>query len=197
MTKSETMDVTGPDTDGHCEYLTLVFSPLSVPLRSRWRNNGLSADFVGDYVKTFLPSEGTGLPAIHHSVTYVANELLENAMKYHERQVDVPIRIHLELASDRITVSASNGVGSEPARCYRDFVETIRNEEPSELIFRQLEANVGDESSTRSCLGLLTMINDHGAQLDWRFESHPTIPEVMTVTTSAVLSLRTLAGAAA
>ena len=31
-----------------CEYLTLAFSPTSAPLRSRWRNNGLSADFLAD-----------------------------------------------------------------------------------------------------------------------------------------------------
>jgi hypothetical protein len=37
------------ERSGECEYLTLAFSPLSAPLRSRWRNNGLSADFLGDY----------------------------------------------------------------------------------------------------------------------------------------------------
>src|SRR5580698_1758731 len=111
------------------EYLTLAFSPLSAPLRSRWRNNGLSADFLGDYVTTFLPTSGDNAESgnrqaeIKYSVTYIANELLENAMKYHERQVDIPIGIHLELASDNITVSASNGVGIEQAGRYRAFLE--------------------------------------------------------------------------
>ena len=93
-------------------------SPLSVsPLRSRWRNNGVSADFIGDYVMTFLPADGDMASAgrnqgeIRHAVTYIANELLENAMKYHKRDVDIPIGIRLELTSDRIIVSASNGVG--------------------------------------------------------------------------------------
>src|ERR1700722_13814708 len=79
-----------------CEYLTLAFSPLSVPLRSRWRNNGLSADFFGDYVTTFLALEAArttaenGQNEIKHAVTYIANELLENAMKYHERDIGTP-----------------------------------------------------------------------------------------------------------
>ena len=51
-----------------CEYLTLVFSPVSVPLRSRWRNNGLSADFLGDYVTTFLPANGA-VPAFKSAKT--------------------------------------------------------------------------------------------------------------------------------
>src|ERR1700724_3058897 len=94
------------ERSSQCEYLTLAFSPTSAPLRSRWRNNGLSADFLGDYVTTFLPANGT-LPAfkrrqneVKHAVTYIANELLENAMKYHQPDVEIPIRIHLELASD-------------------------------------------------------------------------------------------------
>src|SRR5580704_17158 len=92
------------------EYLTLAFSPLSAPLRSRWRNNGLSADFLGDYVTTFLPTrDGPGAVGnqqneIRHAVAFIANELLENAMKYHERDVDIPVGIHLELTSDRIAV---------------------------------------------------------------------------------------------
>jgi hypothetical protein len=57
MMMSETLANYGKRA-GECEYLTLAFSPTSAPLRSRWRNNGLSADFLGDYVTTFLPTNG-------------------------------------------------------------------------------------------------------------------------------------------
>src|ERR1700683_674106 len=90
----------GTEPSQECEYLTLAFSPTSAPLRSRWRNNGLSADFLADYVTTFLPTRD-GKPAaasrqkeLKHAVTYVANELLENAMKYHQPDVEVPIMVH-------------------------------------------------------------------------------------------------------
>ena len=115
MTTSEILSNYG-ERAGECEYLTLAFSPSSAPLRSRWRNNGLSADFLADYVTTVLPTK-EGVPALEsrqkelkHSVGYIANELLENAMKYHQADVEIPIRIHLELASEHITVSVSNGV---------------------------------------------------------------------------------------
>src|ERR1700722_3706340 len=91
------------EPSGQCEYLALAFSPLSAPLRSRWRNNGLSDDFLGDYVTTFLPVNGSTAAAegrqneIRHAVTYIANELLENAMKYPDHSIDIPIGIHLEL----------------------------------------------------------------------------------------------------
>src|SRR6266849_9744452 len=128
MTNSQTFG-SYKERSSECEYLTLAFSPTNAPLRTRWRNNGLSADFLGDYVTTFLPTSG-GTAAvgsrqneIKHAVTYIANELLENAMKYHERNVDIPIGIHLELTSDHITVSVSNGISVGQAQRYKSFVE--------------------------------------------------------------------------
>ena len=181
------------------EYLTLAFSPLSVPLRSRWRNNGLSADFLGDYVVTFLPREdGEGIGGarqneIRHAVIYIANELLENAMKYHHHDEEIPIGIHMELTSGSITVSASNGIDSEQTRHYQHFIEELSRDDAGELLIKQLEENAkADESEMRgSCLGLLTMITDYGAELGWRFESRQQ-SAIQIVTTSAVLPLKTL-----
>jgi hypothetical protein len=186
-----------------CEYLTMAFSPTSAPLRSRWRNNGLSADFLGDYVTTFLPTNG-GIAAvknkqneIKHTVTYIANELLENAMKYHQTDVETPIRIHLELASDHLTVSVSNGISVVQAGRYKEFVEHLQGGDAGDLLLRQQEENAKSGESTVSCLGLLTIISDYDARLDWRFDAHPTQSESMTVTTSAVLPLKNVPGASA
>jgi hypothetical protein len=186
-----------------CEYLTLAFSPTSAPLRSRWRNNGLSADFLADYVTTFLPTK-EGVPALEsrqkelkHSVGYIANELLENAMKYHQADVEIPIRIHLELASEHITVSVSNGVSVVQAERYKAFVEHLNQGEAADLLLKQQEESARSSESAISSLGLLTMITDYDAQLDWRFDLHPTQSESMIVTTSAVLTLKSVSGASA
>jgi hypothetical protein len=195
MMKNQILGHYRQQQDERCEYLALSFSPLSAPLRSRWRNNGVSADFLGDYVMTFLPADnavarpGGSQNEIRHAVTYIANEFLENAMKYHERKVDIPIGIRLELTSDRITVTASNGIGSEQADRYGRFVENILNQDAGDLLLRQLEENSAGIDSEASGLGLLTMINDYGARLGWRFEAHTEYPEIMTVTTRAVLDL--------
>ena len=173
-------------------------------MRARWRNNGLSADFLGDYVITFLPAKG-GSPhslehrqnEIKHAVTYIANELLENAMKYHERDVDIPIRIHLELTSDHIMVSVSNGIGIEQAQHYKEFVQYLLDGDAGDLLLRQQEESAKSSESSVSCVGLLTMVSDYDAELGWRFDPHPTESRIMTVTTSAVLSLQNLPGASA
>jgi hypothetical protein len=202
MTTGQSPVSSGERSD-QCEYLTLAFSPTSAPLRSRWRNNGLSADFLGDYVTTFLPTRD-GKPApesrqneLKHAVTYVANELLENAMKYHQPDVAIPIRIHLELASDHIMVSVSNGVSVVQADRYKAFVEHLQEGDVDDLLLRQQEESARSSESAMSSLGLLTMISDYEAQLDWRFDIHPTQPESMTVTTSAVLPLKDVPGASA
>jgi hypothetical protein len=186
-----------------CEYLALSFSPLSAPLRSRWRNNGVSADFIGDYVMTFLPADGDMASGgrkqsdIKHAVTYIANEFLENAMKYHEREVDIPIGIRLELTSDRIIVSASNGVGAEQAERYEAFLQRTAEGDAGDLLVKQLEESSSGTEGKESCLGLLTMISDYGAELSWRFEVYPASTRLMTVTTSAILPLRNLTGVSA
>jgi hypothetical protein len=203
MMTNQTLGHYGQQSGERCEYLALSFSPLSVPLRSRWRNNGVSADFLGDYVTTFLPSNGdmasggSNQDEIKHAVTYIANEFLENAMKYHERDVDIPIGIRLELTSDEIIVSARNAVGAEQAKRYKTFVENILRQDARELLLGQLETGSAGAGPNDSCVGLLTMISDYGVQLGWRFEIHPEYSEMMTVTTSAILSLRNLEGASA
>jgi hypothetical protein len=198
MTTNQTLGHWGQRSSERCEYLALSFSPLSAPLRSRWRNNGVSADFIGDYVTTFLPRDGDvagrNHSEIRHAVTYIANEFLENAMKYHKRDLDIPIGIRLELTSEHITVRASNGIDSGQAKHYRAFVEDILREDAGELLLKQLEENSAGSESNVSCTGLLTMISDYHAQLGWRFEAQTEDSEVMTVTTSAVLPLKNLEG---
>ncbi|HTA67586.1 MAG TPA: diguanylate cyclase [Bryobacteraceae bacterium] len=192
-----------PERRAKCEYLTVSFSPTGTPLlHSRWRNNGLSADFIGDYVITFLPREGNGAGQsfqneIRHAVTYIVNELLENAMKYHARDVDIPIRIHLELTEDHITVSASNGVGEGQAQRYQAFVENLQQGDPADMLLKQQEESAASSEPAMSSLGLLTMISDYGAQLGWRFELYPLGTAMLTVTTSAVLTLSSIPGAPA
>jgi hypothetical protein len=202
MTTSRTFGHVEPPQGEEGEYLTLAFSPLSAPLRSRWRNNGLSADFLGDYVTTFLPANGIAAAEsqrteIRHAVTYIANELLENAMKYHQHDINIPIGIHLELTHDHVTVSASNGVGAGQAQRYQAFLEHMIQKDAGDLLLQRLEDGAGGDESAKSCLGLLTMINDYGARLGWRFEANSAHSEVMTVTTSAVLPLKNFPGISA
>jgi len=154
--------------------LALTFSPSAIPLKQRWRNNGLSADFLADYVISFFPRDEDDVIAdarqadVRGAVAYIANELLENAMKYSSETAGQPTTIRLILADGAIFFSETNTTSREHGEFFRKFVRELTDSDPSEMYLRQMERTA--EGGGGSGLGLLTMINDYGAQLAWRFE---------------------------
>ncbi len=177
------------------EYLILGFSPSSIPLQQRWRNNGLSADFLADYLTTFFPCSDSdpntiGRPAeIQSAVSYVANELLENAMKFNDETSQYPISIQLQLHSDRIVFRVTNSIPPQSVKTFQAYIQDLIHSDPQELYINKLECNADDDFSTTSGLGLLTMINDYIASLGWKFETVKKDPEVIAVTTMVQLTV--------
>lgn len=179
----------------HIGYLKLVFSPSSVPLKQRWRNNGLSANFLADYLTTFFPSNEMDSKnikkqiEIRSTVSYVANELLENAMKFNDDDFDYPIIIQLYLFDDRIIFYLTNSISQPTAKKFQEYIQEVLNSNPQELYVNQLEHNAREEFVHSSRLGLLTMINDYMAKVGWKFETVQTKPEVIRVSTMVQLAI--------
>ena len=177
------------------EYLILSFSPGSIPLRQRWRNNCLSADFLADYLSTFFlsnehqPIECSKQAEVKSAVSYIANELLENAMKYGVEMSPFPISIQIHLNPDLIVFQLTNSIQSDRTLEFQKYIQTLLNSDPDELYIAQLEKNALEEDSQESGLGILTMLNDYGAQLGWKFESLPKESTEMAVTTMVQLKI--------
>lgn len=177
------------------EYLTLVFSPQSTSLQHRWRNNGLSADFMADYLASFFPGEENGNNAfslreeVRGAVSYIANELLENAMKFYDRQHTCPVSITLQLHLDRLVFSTRNSIGVEAIAPFQAYIRELISGDPNELYIQRLEDNATDDDNLHSGLGLLTMANDYDATLGWKFDQKPGDPPLHTVTTCVQISL--------
>ncbi len=177
------------------EYLILSFSPGSIPLRQRWRNNCLSADFLADYLSTFFLSdehqqvECDKQAEVKSAVSYIANELLENAMKYGVEMSPFPISIQIHLNPDLIIFQLTNSIPLHQTRPFQSYIETILNSDPSELYIAQLEKNALEEDGEESGLGLLTMLNDYGAKLGWKFEPLPQASTEIAVTTMVQLKI--------
>ncbi|MDA0269074.1 MAG: ATP-binding protein [Cyanobacteria bacterium] len=176
------------------EYLTLQFSPSFGPRQKRWRNYGLSADFLGDYFAAFFP--GTALPdsainqqdTVKGAISYIANELLENAIKYTDESLVTPISISLYLQEDLITFRVVNHANESTANSYIDFVQRIITAEDIDALYTaQLEkAALGEGQSS---MGLLTMIGDYQAQFAWRFTPDPSHHGAMVVDVLAYLKV--------
>lgn len=175
------------------EYLIIGFSPSSIPLKQRWRNNGLSADFMADYLVTFFPGNEDDTSTIDRqaeiksSVSYIANELLENAMKFNNETSEYPIDIKLQLESDGVIFSVVNSISPQAVDKFQAYIQQLLASEPSELYIQQLEKNAADESCTDCGLGLLTMLTDYTAKIGWKFQTVHQDPEVIAVTTMVQL----------
>lgn len=177
------------------EYLTLQFSPSSIPLKQRWRNNGLSADFMAYYLMAFFPNNEDDPDSvakqaeIRSAASYIANELLENAMKFNDETSPYPISISLHLHPEKLTFFTTNSVPPHIIGDFQDYINELTTGEPEELYIRQLEKNAINETDTASRLGFLTMINDYMATIGWKFETIQQQPEVTTVTTMVQLAV--------
>ncbi|MDB9511289.1 DUF6272 family protein [Kamptonema animale CS-326] len=177
------------------EYLIIGFSPSSFPLKQRWRNNGLSADFLADYLATFFPGNEQEPASIEKqaqvksAISYVANELLENAMKFNDETCQYPISIRLHLESGRVAFLMTNSIPPQAVDKFQAYIQELTTSDPNELYIYQLEKNAADENCTASGLGLLTMINDYEAKLGWKFETVQKDPEVIAVTTMVQLTV--------
>lgn len=175
------------------EYLTIVFSPSSIPIKQRWRTNGLSADFMADYFATFFPgSEGTTSECdrqaeVKSAVSFIANELLENAMKFNDDTSPHPISVSLKMTSSSLVFIATNSIDPKAVGKFQAFIEELMTSDASELYIRNLETNAESEGDTQSGLGLLTMINDYQAKLGWKFETVQQNPEAIALTTMVQL----------
>lgn len=163
------------------DFLTLNFTLSDEQRLLRWSNYGLSADFLGDYFASFFP--GTCLDGeqisrrdeVKSVVSFVSNELLENAVKYGRHSQTLPVTITLRLFGDMIVFEASNPSTAEHVKGYRAFVQQLVSGDPAELYFRQLEQTAA--GTGQSQMGILTMINDYQARFGWRFSPMPSEAE--------------------
>ena len=86
--------------------LEMSFNPTMRSIQKRWSNNRLSAQFAADYFSAFLPvdvDDTNGDRRIKESksaVSYVANELLENAMKFNDESSKFKVKFGVYFLED-------------------------------------------------------------------------------------------------
>jgi hypothetical protein len=181
------------DFSERSEFLVLGFSPSSLPIQLRWKTNGLSADFLGDYVKNFFPGDTSAAlnkqTEVRHAVSFVANELLENAMKYSDKCAGQPINLEVHLFSDRLIFISKNSVHQDAIANFQSYLQTLTAGDVGEMYINQVEKSVDIDESESSGLGYLTMIMDYDAVLGWKFEQISGDNPATIVTTMVQLPL--------
>jgi hypothetical protein len=159
------------------EHLTIVFSPTTVPLDQRWSNNGRTADFAAAYLAGLLPRLSPDDQAeLFDAVSYTANELLENAMKFSHRPALNPVTFSLYLLPGEIRLYTIHQLSAAAAEPLQSFIGRLQAGDAEELWLAQLEVN-GAGGSDHSGLGFLTMIVNYNARLAWKFEEGASVVE--------------------
>ena len=176
--------------DGQGEYLKIVFSPTSLPIQQRWRNNGLSADFLTDYLTTFFPGDDRAVAECHaelkSAVSYVANELLENAMKFSYAPSQHTISIAMYLEAEAVSLYVTNSVDPHAVAAFQQTIARLLTEDVATLYMAQLAHNAASDSAAGAGLGYLTMLHDYGVALAWEFGPSLQDPDVVTVARGSI-----------
>ena len=179
--------------DDQSEHLEIGFSPTSSPIQQRWRTNGLSADFLADYLSTFFPGDDRAAAErqaeLKGAVSYVANELLENAMKFSYASSQHAISIAMCLETEAVSLYVTNSIDPHAVAVFQQTIERLLTEDIDTLYMEQLMHNAESDSAESSSMGYLTMLHDYGVALAWKFAPALRDPEVVTVTTMARLSV--------
>ena len=172
--------------------LELSFTSSSQANQRRWRNNRLSAHFIADYFANLLNFDENDLAnekrikEIKSTISYISNELLENAIKFHENTKIHQVKLGISFLEDTdmaIVIYTKNSIYSEKVQKYQAFINLLLTEDANELYVQQIETASAEEESKASGLGLLTLINDYSAKLGWKFEPESSQPEIIAVTT--------------
>lgn len=176
--------------------LELSFTPNSLPIKKRWRSNRLSANFMADYFSNFLPvdeedpAQKRRIKESKGAVSYVANELLENAIKFNNQATNFQIKFGIYFIKEAdltAVIFATNSVSAEGLDKFQKFIQELLCSDPEKLYVQQIEKSAEEENSGSSGLGFLTMINDYSAKLGWKFEIVQKDPKMIAVTTTVLV----------
>ncbi len=175
--------------------LELIFNNLSPSHKLQWRNHRLSAYFIADYFANLLSideddADGENrIKECKNSVSYIGNELLENAIKFHAIDQHYPVKIGISSLEEPEKLTAviftENSINSDNIERFQALIQELLSTDTHELYVQQLEKIAAEEHSKTSGIGLLTIINDYSAKLGWKFQLESSNTQIITVTTMA------------
>ncbi|MEK1897710.1 MAG: ATP-binding protein [Rhizobium sp.] len=140
---------------------------LDGPLDLAWKHSGMTSDFIAEMMAPrFRPSRRL-YNQLKQDIGYLANELIENAIKFRARGEVV---VEALAQTDFIRLRVSNFIDSETAARFQRLLVNVTSGDPGDLLIRQIEASATATTGSTSGLGLLTLMSDYEVQFAWLFE---------------------------
>ena len=138
------------------------------PIDLSWRHCATTSDFIADLFALRFQSSRNDYMEVRHSIGYLVNELIENAVKF---RAPGEIVIEASMDSECFKLKVSNDVDGENASEFQSLLAAITVGDPQDLPIQRIEAKAANADVARSGLGLLTLMSDYGARLAWIFSS--------------------------
>ena len=138
------------------------------PLDLSWRHCATTSDFIADLFALRFQSSRNDYREARHSIGYLVNELIENAVKF---RAPGEITIEASMDSECFKLKVSNDVDGETAFEFQNLLADIMVGDPRDVLIQRIEANATNPDVAGSGLGLLTLMSDYGARLAWIFSS--------------------------
>lgn len=169
--------------------LSLSFQAMKLNIDELWEGSALSAKFLSTFWGKFFPDNCNISPhnrkRVEDEVHYISGELMGNAVKF-SYEPEYLIEICLYLYENELRFYVINSLNPDDVVKFQTFIRRVLTEDPSELFLEQIEKSAAEENN-ESGIGFLTMINDYGVSLSWKFEEKT--PGIKTVTTLARLPI--------
>ena len=152
----------------------------------KWSHCNSTADFLSAFYAGILTAGRTlaQVADLSHSISYLVNELVENAVKFHTAGT---VEIEAGLDGDVFVFRIGNHIASKTATRFQTLLAEITAGDPGEMLIKRIEANAAGAGG--SGLGLLTLMSDYGARLTWRFSSNGSSADSVFIETLARLRL--------
>ncbi len=136
------------------------------PLDLGWHHCSTTSDFLGDFYAGLYGGAPAEQNERRHSIGYLVNELLENAVKF---RAPGDIVIESSLEANTFALRIANLIAPETAARFQGLLREITAGDPGDLLIERIEQNAADPDAGGSGLGLLTLMSDYGVRLGWKF----------------------------
>jgi hypothetical protein len=138
-----------------------------------WRRVSLSSDFLAKYYSYYFPYKEKAKDRIsrdsaENTISFVMNELIENTAKYTDGR-DKTVTIKIMLYEHHVVFQVANFLTPALADSFSKLAREILESNAEELYIKRLERNTESDSGD-SGLGYLTLINDYGIRMGFRFQ---------------------------
>ncbi|CAN7463841.1 ATP-binding protein [Rhizobium sp. LjRoot30] len=136
------------------------------PIDLNWHHCSVTSEFLGEFFALRCGAKNLDYNEARHSIGYLVNELLENAIKF---RAPGDIVIETTLQENHFEIKVTNLINVETSNRFQPLLAELTSRDPGDLLIERIEANAEDAFSSGSGLGLLTLMSDYGARLGWRF----------------------------